>query len=461
MCISIRLSIHISCGRRALSGVASATLVLAAALLARPVRADELSPTGAAGGKLSLARAEAIALDHQPTVAEAAGQTEASEGRVEEARSGYLPQVALTGVYQRTTGNFAPRPGGLPANVAAPSWTSTTYNYFNFGASASQLIYDFGQTSGKWRAAGASRDAARDNERTVRVQTLLAVRRAYLLARAQAELAVVARQTVDNEEKHITQTVGFVKAGIRPDIDLARVRTDLANAKVQLVNANNSLLLARATLNQTMGLPVNTRYDLADETFPAVAGEEQSVDDLIGQAVKGRPELATLADQRRAGELTVRALKGGYGPALAATAGATEAGTQFDNLVPNWYLGLTAAWPIFQGGLTRGQVREAKGTLLTLTASEQAELLQIRIDVEQAQLGVLAAKSTISAAEEALANARDLLRLAERRYETGLGSSIELGDAQVAATAAAAQEVTARFSLGTARAQLLAALGVT
>jgi len=464
-----------SCGRTCKSGPTRTLVALVTAgtffPFAPSARADQPAPAVEPGGKLSLLRAEALAIQHQPNVSAAAGQTEASEGRVEEARAGYLPQASITGVYQRTTGNFAVRPGGLPSSAvntttgmpiiaASPTWSSRTYNYFNFGASASQLIYDFGQTNGRWHAAQASRDAARDNERTVRVQTLFGVRRAYLQARAQAELLLVAQDTVNNQEKHVTQTQGFVRAGMRPDIDLATVRTELANAKVQLVTASNNLVLARATLNQSMGLPATTRYELADDDLAPVQGEESAIDDLMNQAIKGRPELANLANQRRAQELTVRALKGSYGPALAATAGGTEAGTQTDNLVPNWYLGLSLTWPILQGGLTRGQVREANGTLVTLTASEQAELLQIRIDVEQAQLAVMAAKSTIAAASEALANAREQLRLAERRYETGLGSAIELGDAQVAATAAAAQEVTARFSLGTARAQLLAALGV-
>src|SRR3569623_799462 len=453
-----------SCGRTCKSGPTRTLVALVTAgtffPFAPSARADQPAPAVEPGGKLSLSRAEALAIQHQPNVSAAAGQTEASEGRVEEARAGYLPQASITGVYQRTTGNFAVRPGGLPSSAvntttgmpiiaASPTWSSRTYNYFNFGASASQLIYDFGQTNGRWHAAQASRDAARDNERTVRVQTLCGVRRAYLQARAQAELLLVAQDTVNNQEKHVTQTQGFVRAGMRPDIALATVRTALANAKVQLVTASNNLVLARATLNQSMGLPATTRYELAEDDVAPIDGEDGSVDELMN-----------LANQRRAQELTVQALKGGYGPALGATAGGTEAGTQLDNMVPNWYLGLSLTWPILQGGLTRGQVREATGTLATLTASQQAELLQIRIDVEQAQLAVIAAKSTIAAATEALTNAREQLRLAERRYETGLGSAIELGDAQVAATEAAAQEVTARFSLGTARAQLLAALGV-
>jgi outer membrane protein len=72
---------------------------------------------------------------------------------------------------------------------------------------------------------------------------------------------------------------------------------------------------------------------------------------------------------------------------------------------------------------------------------------------------VRAAKATIGGAEEALTNAREQLRLAEARYQTGQGSIIELSDAQVAYTTAEAQEVSARYSLAAARAQLLTALG--
>ena len=68
-------------------------------------------------------------------------------------------------------------------------------------------------------------------------------------------------------------------------------------------------------------------------------------------------------------------------------------------------------------------------------------------------------KATISAADEALVNARSQLTLAEKRYEHGLGNAVELSDAQVAYTTAEAQVVQSTFNLASARAQLLAALG--
>ncbi|HVV51852.1 MAG TPA: TolC family protein [Polyangia bacterium] len=434
---------------------------------------DGAGPSGAA--PLTLQQAEQTALRNQPTVREAHGLLEAAEGRVEEARAGYLPQVTVTGTYERTTGNFATRPGVLPNNLmtsgmgggsgttitaaAAPVSWNPQFNYYQFNAGASQLIYDFGQTSKRWEAAGANRDAAGDNTRTATVQTLLTVRRAYFVARADHDLVAVAEETVRNQGKHVEQTQAFVRTGIQPDINLATVQTALANAKVSLVTAQNNYAVALAQLAQAMGVSVTEQYTLASEEFPPVAGEDGPNGPLVAQAEKNRPELANIVNQRRAQEATVGSIKGAYGPSLSAIANLSDTGVAIDALAPNWYIGLGLTWNILQGGLTRGQVREAKGTLENLTGQEQALRLQVQVDVEQGRLGVQAAKATIGAADEALVNARNQLTLAEKRYEHGLGSAVELDDAQVAYTTAEAQVVQAKFNLAAARAQLLAALG--
>jgi len=427
-----------------------------------------LAPDAETGKPLTLAEAEAAALHNQPTLMEARGQLEAAEGKVEEARAPYLPQVLGTGLYKRTTANFTPTPGLTssnqttnPANNPPPpvTWDPHFY-YYQLGATATQLIYDFGLSSNKWRAADAGRDAARDGERTAEVQALFNVRHAFFQARAQHDLVAVAAETVRNQEKHVEQTRAFVRTGIQPDINLATVLTALANAKVQLVTAQNNDAVAMAQLAQAMGAPASGSYAIADDDLRPVGGEDGPPGPLVDRALRTRPELANLVNQRRAQELTVEATRGSYGPALSGVANVTETGsTVSPSPVPNWYAGVSLSWNIFQGGLTRGQVREANGTLQNLNGQEQAERLQVQVDVEQARLAVQAAKATIGAAGEALTNARDQLTLAEGRYEHGLGSAVELGDAQVAYTSAEAQVVQARFGLASARAQLLAALG--
>jgi outer membrane protein len=429
-------------------------------------RGDETAsaPATAAGAPrvFKLSDAEHLALASQPQLLVARAQTRAAEAGVELTRSPLLPQVTATGQYTRQTGNFVPRPGVIPGtNVTAAASTSLTksYDFWNVGVTATQLIYDFGQTFEKYRASQATANAERSTERATQFQILVGVRSAYFAARANKDLVAVARETLSAQEKHLGQVQGFVQVGTQPLIALAQQRAAVANAKVQFVNAQNNYETAKAQLNQAVGLQGGTDYDMGDEMLDPVPDEDQSLETLVLKGVAARPEMMSLASAQQAQQATLSAAKGGYGPAFSATAGFTGAGVALDGLVPNWSAALLLTWPIFQGGLTTAQVHQAEAVLSGIDAQKALELLQIQLQIDSARLAVRAAKAAISAAQDATESAHEQLRLAEQRYATGVGSIIELNDAQVTYTAAAAQLVQARYGLASARAQLLAALG--
>ncbi len=425
-------------------------------------------PAESLPGRLSLAQAEDIALKNQPTLRQARANTDAAQGRVEQARAGYLPQVAFNAGYELTTSNPAPRPGAGPLGATMPSLSGSTYNYFNFGLTGSQLIYDFGLTSNRWRAAEANHDSVEASENTSLTQLVANVRKAYFQTRAQQDLVTVGEESVRDQKRHVQQVESYVKVGLKAEIDLASVQTDLANAEVQLITATNNVRLAKAQLAQSMGIMTHGEYQLTDADLAAPPDEDAPLDTLVDDAVRARPEMATLIQQRRGQALTLASDRGGYGPSLGATGSLTEVGASssqsgptaaLGNLVPNGFLGLSLSWGLFQGGLTKGQVHEASATLRALDAQVDILRLQIRVDVEQAQLSVQSAKATAGAADKALTNARKQHELAEARYAHGLGNIIELNDAQVTYINAEAQLVQTRYGILIARAQLLGALG--
>jgi outer membrane protein len=417
--------------------------------------------TDAAPQVLTLDEALAMARAQQPQVRQAAATTQAAFARADESLAPLLPQVSGSGSYQRETANYASRPGSLPSQISSGSSSGSwnTVNYYSLGLNANVLLYDFGQTSSRWRASQASAAAQKSGERTTLDQVLYSVRIAYFQARAAKDLVTVAHDTLANQQKHLEQTQGFVEVGTQPEISLAQARTSVANARVQVITAENLYETAKAQLNQAMGVEGPTAYDVADKTLPAVEREDGSTDALLGEAVAARPELSALASQVHAQELTLRALRGSFGPSLGFSTGFSDVGEQASNLTWNWNAALSLTIPIFQGGLTKAQVREGEATLAALRAQLDGERQQVRLDVEQARLAVRAAKAAIEASAEALINAGNLLKLAEGRYETGVGSIIELGDAQVALTSAAQQKVAADYQLAQARAGLVKALG--
>jgi outer membrane protein len=410
---------------------------------------------------ITLDEALAIAAAQQPQLRQASAATQAAIANADAVMSPLLPQVSGNANYQRSTANFTARPGSLPGGIggssSGQSWA--TFNYFNLGLSASQLLYDFGQSRSRWRSAQASADAQRTSERSTLDQVLFGVRSAYFQARAAKSAVTVAVDTLANQQKHLDQIQGFVEVGTRPEIDLAQAKTDVANAHVQLITAQNAYAIAKAQLNQAMGVEGPTDFEVAEETQPPVAGEDAATDVLLDEALRARPEIAALQDDIRAQELTVRAIQGALGPSLVFSTGFTDAGLQTSSLAWNWDAVLGLSVPIFQGGQTRAQIRQAEANLAAIRAQAEGERLQVRLEVEQARLTVLAAKAALVAAGDALANAKEQLRLAEGRYETGVGSVIELSDSQLGLTSAAYQQVQAEYTLAQARAGLIKALG--
>lgn len=437
-----------------------AALLLVAAAAATPPEQESVTPGTPPEVPRTLALADAVrsAIEHQPQLLQARAVAEAAAARSDLARSNLLPQLNGTASYSRETANFTPRPG-LTTSAARTSSSWDTVNFWSFGATLSQLVFDFGQTSGRWRAALASADAQRSSERMTRIQVVLGVEIAYFTARAGKDLVRVARDNLANQENHLRQVEGFVRAGARPDIDLAQARTDRANAEVQLINAQNAYDTERAQLAQAMGLEAATELDVGDDQLPPVAGEGERLEPLFAEALANRPDIAALEQQARAQELTLGSLRGAYLPMLGASTGIATAGQALDSTATNWNATATLTWNLFQGWATHAQSREAQANLDAARAQVALLRQQTRVDVEQSRLAVRAAKQALSAADVALVNAQQRLRLAERRYETGVGSAIELGDAQVALTTAAAQRVQAEYSVSTSRAQLLRALG--
>jgi outer membrane protein len=226
-----------------------------------------------------------------------------------------------------------------------------------------------------------------------------------------------------------------------------------------LINAENNYSQSRAQLNQAMGVEGPIDFDVADESLGPTPGEDASLDELLAEAIKARPELASLADQVRAQHLTLSSIHGQYGPSVSALAGLSQGGDAVDRLNWNAQAGISLTWFLYQGGYTNAAVRESEARIRNLQAQVDSLRQQIRLQVEQVRLAVAAAKASQVGAREALSNAQARLRLAEGRYQTGVGNIIELSDAQVALTAASTQVVAADFQLATARAQLIQALG--
>jgi outer membrane protein len=439
-------------------------ILLALAFLGTgPVLSTSIAPSSAQAQSRVLTLEEALghARAHAPELMQAKSSTQAARARADQARAPLFPQVRGSVRYERATANRPPGRSTVGGSSQPASFDS--YNAFSFGVDAEQLIYDFGQTSGRLEASEARADAEADLERSRMLDVELDVRTTYYEAAAAKALVAVANETLANEERHLHQIQGFVEVGTRPPIDLAQAKTDVANTRLSQLRADNAYRVAKAELDRAMGMPGASGekgdYDVSDAEPEPLAGEDSDIETLLNEARKNRPDHDELAHQLRAQEASVAAAEAEYGPSLGAAAGVRESGQDPGDMRWNWNVAVALTWPLYQGGATQARVREAKATLANVRAQIDARDQQTRLELTRARLQIVAARAAQDASAEVVKNARERLTLAEGRYQTGVGNSVELGDAQLALTDAQAESVRANYDLAKARAALVHALG--
>jgi len=427
----------------------------------RPPDAGTAPAPGASDAPRLLHLNEAVqaAVQNQPQLIQARASAGAAEGRVIQARSPLLPQVtpqvSWTRSYRALTSAATGGTGTIPNTAQC---ISSTCNTWRFGVAGTQTLWDPSTWAG-WESTQRTLDSLNATAVATLNNVVLGVRTFYFAARATRDLVEVAQETLTNQISHQKQVEGFVRVGTRPEIDLALARLNVANARVQLITAQNNDRIAKAQLNQAMGLPGNTDYMVAGDELPPVDVEDRPLAFLFDQALSARPEIASFEYARQASGKALDSAKWGWSPTIGFSGSYFKAGPELSALADSWAFGFTLSWQLIQGGLTVGRVHEAEQNLVGSTAALTGEQLQVRFDVEQAEATLLGNKETVVAAQDAVDNAKEQLRLAEGRYQAGVGTIIELSDAQVQLTNAAAQLVQAQFNLATARAKLLAALG--
>jgi len=404
---------------------------------------------------LRLEEAIQVAVANQPSLVQSQAAAAASDAQTIVARSPLLPQASAVASFQRLHKRVPTSTTGTGSQVVC---LSSTCNNWNIGVNGSQTLWDPVDFA-SWEASKHTAEASNATARTTLKNVVLSVRTTFFAARATRDLVRVAQETLDNQLAHLRQVEGFVRVGTQPEIALALARLNVANARVSLITAQNNDRIAKAQLNQAMGSTEGTDYQVSDDELPTLDVETQPLPGLFDIALSSRPELASLEYSRQAQGKVLDSTRWQWSPSLAFGGGYSKTGLSLDALYDTWNFGFTLTWNFLQGGFTTGQIRVAEQNLKVATAAVGVEQLQVRFEVEQAQATLLANKESLTAAQDAVVNAKEQLRLAEGRYQTGVGTIIELSDAQLQATQASAQLVQAQYNVSTARAQLLAALG--
>jgi len=419
---------------------------------ASPAGPDSATPTTSAGPEvLTLERAIDIAMKQQPSLRQSKAQLEVAHGRVDLARAARLPTLSV----DATAGTGSTAKAAAAGSRGGPDFFSHAEST-GLGAQASWRIYDFGATAANIRAAELSAEASGASVGTTVLDIRNGVEIAYLAAVARRRLVQVAEATVKSEDAHLDQAKRFVAAQAKDPIEVAQAQSRDANAKSALAQAQSDEAIALANLRSAIGWVDPESSPIVAASWPAPADVEPPVlGALVDTARKQRPEIVQLDKQLAAADADLDAAHAERRPVLSASASTQwSPGTGNWEPEPSWSAGLSLSWTLFDGGRAAADARIARANVQGAIAQRDALLVSLTSELDSARSQIVANRANVRASTEAVTAARAQLKLADARYTQGLGSQIELADAQTAVTTAEGNLVQAEFQLATAWAQL-------
>jgi outer membrane protein len=419
-------------------------------------------PPAAVGHPLSLDEAIAIALETQPLIQARLSDYLAAAYRVDQAFSPLLPQlgasvtVARTQSAQQSSGLRVGTGGLIVSSGQARTVTSIRDPAENTRAvvSLSQVLFDFGKTFASTDAARRLAEQAQENVELQRQLITLAVKESFININFARRLIRVQEQALERADLNLRSARGFFEVGTRPKSDVARAEVDVANARLDLIRARNAEQVARVGLNTAMGIAADAPTDVQDN----LVYEETTVNrgQLLGEALAQRPEYKQARLRVSEAEARMRRAFRDFFPDV--TANAFYGGTRTD-LNEIWEVGVALSWTIFDGGNRIARFRETKASVESAQATVRSTELDIGREVEQAQLIVNEGRERIAAAQVAVASAQENFRLAQGRFDAGVGTILELTDAQLFLTQAQNTEAQALADYRIAVARLERAIG--
>ncbi len=425
---------------------------------ASPAQPSSLSPTGKL---LTIEDAVRIGLENHPRITAANERVGSQQAVLGQQMSAYYPTIAMSNQYRTGTAS------GTTGISAAG------FDFFQSAAAFNMTIYNFGKREGNVQAARETLDATKEDYASTTQDIVLAIKQSYYTYLTAQAIVNVRKDTVRSRDLLVKQAQGFYEVGTRARIDVARAEANLYSAQADLIAAENAVKIAWVTLRNAMGSPRLPEQPVADDTPEVTFSMNLAAARDI--AFDARPELKSLEAQKRAADQLLAVARRNHLPDIIfdATYGRRHVSNDSEKvgnqtilldtfpLKPVYQVQLTFAIPIFDGFRTTNRVQETLHNYNNIAAQEEDRKQQIALEVEQSYLRVVETQERIKATESAAKAAKENLDLARGRYEVGVGSIIEITDAENLYTDAQTTYIQAIYNYKIADAQLARAMGDT
>lgn len=410
---------------------------------------------------LSLDKAIEIALapDGATRVQLARESIKQAEARERQALGYLLPNVEGAFAFQNFTRNLSAFGVGFNVPIAGFFFPSVVgpINTLDFRATASQSLFDLSSIR-RWQASKAALSAVKADRDAALSVTSGQVARAYTNALRAEAIETAARANLALAERILRLARSQKEAGTGTGIEIVRGEVQVAAERQRVVAAEEDSRAAKLQLLRTVGLALDGRIELSDRLGDP-KGELPTEAQTLAEARQQRPELKAQSERARAAQLNYSSVKSERIPSIGAYGDYGTIGIAGESLLPTHTFGVTVRVPVWDGGRRDARRAEAFSAARSEEIRKRDTGQQVELEVRLALESLRSARLQAQVAKEALGLAEKELEQAQRRYEAGVASSLEITDAQTRVARARENEATSLARYSVARVDLDVAKG--
>ena len=433
---------------------------------------------------LTLEKSIEIAKQNNLDIQTAEQNLKAAEAQVRAARAGLLPRITANGNYTyfkdiqksviQAEGGFGfPMPGEEVNGMPPPSADNESdLIELEFGAhhnvqgtvNLTQPIFAWGRYYYGYQAAKLNYQAMQRSVDAAYNQLRLDVSEAFYGALVAQEFVRVAQQTVALVEKQLGIAEASLDAGAATNFDVLRSKVQLANARSQLIRAENGVQSAKNAYKTVLNVPL--AEDISLEGVFEIPDDPRmlalDLDGLIQQALENRPEMHSMQFNEHAAQKQIDIAKTRSRPDLGLFSNyqisQNERLTEMNRI---WSVGFQINIPIFDGFAASAAVQQSESALKQVQLGGTQVKTGVEFEVRAAYLNLRGAQSLIDVQREAVAQARESVRIANLQFQNGIITTVALTDTQIALAQAEVNRLQAYHDYVVGLARLEKAIGQT
>lgn len=408
---------------------------------------------------LNLPKTVQMALDYNRDIKNSQYALKKAEYAINQAQAGKKPTVDYNFGAQRSRATDAATYSRAASLMGGANSVS---NAFSNGISVNIPLYTGGLVEGQIDVAKLGKTNAQEEILRVEQATKYSAIEGYYGLLAYQELQGVYHEAVDNLQGHLDNVQAQYNVGTKAKVDVLSSDVSLANAKTMAITADNNVAVAESNLNNILGLPLETKLNLADHQLPFDT-YNISLQEATDYAMKYRPEVLQAAIAVQEAERNIDIADAGNKPTVAITGGNDWADNTFPGIDANkrsWKVAAGVTYNFYDGGATKAKVNQAKQDLLVARETEQKTREAVQLEVKQAYLNIRSAAQKVEETQTVVDQARENYRIQNIRYQAGVGINLDVLDAQLSLNEAQVNHIQALYDYNVGIAKLEQVMGV-